>query len=452
MSVRGHTMSGRAISVPDDLQLKPPSSNVGEEPLASAVAYVRDLQRDGRLLLRFVARRMDRPLGTAGFLAGAEPAPDGTELAAHVLMEDPERIARDRNRFVALAACIDQLSRNAAPATVGTIRLTIAYLRIAGEGSEPPADVASRARKLRWMMRLIIAIAVAATVTSVLLLANVDDGRRAMQQLQEVRRDLSTTTIDLSKLPDTAWIIHPGRSATIAQRPVDSGNAPTPFLGFCMKDDTDGWRQPSLSEPGARAQALCSSLYETALREALVFQRITAWNCRTHSILTLGGLLSSDEGPEAPCGSLPERPRDPMASDGSDWHRTEIRTAGTISVLTGFVLPLLLGCVGGCAYVLRRLGQKLSDWTLEVRDGSHSLLRVLLATMLGGLLGVVWSGDQPVQLGGFALSLAAAAFFVGFALEVVFTIIEAMVDGVSGKLRPLPQAAPVAQVGSSSTL
>lgn len=121
------------------------------------------------------------------------------------------------------------------------------------------------------------------------------------------------------------------------------------------------------------------------------------------------------------------------------WQRTEVRAAASISVLTGFVLPLLLGCVGGCAYALRRLDQKLSDWTLEVRDGSHSLLRVLLATMLGGLLGVVWSGDQPVQLGGFALTLAAAAFFVGFALEVVFTVIEAMVDGVAGKLRaPAP--------------
>jgi hypothetical protein len=126
------------------------------------------------------------------------------------------------------------------------------------------------------------------------------------------------------------------------------------------------------------------------------------------------------------------------------WQRTEVRAAASISVLTGFVLPLLLGCVGGCAYALRRLDQKLSDWTLEVRDGSHSLLRVLLATMLGGLLGVVWSGDQPVQLGGFALTLAAAAFFVGFALEVVFTVIEAMVDGVAGKLRaPAPPPPPL---------
>jgi hypothetical protein len=117
------------------------------------------------------------------------------------------------------------------------------------------------------------------------------------------------------------------------------------------------------------------------------------------------------------------------------WERTEIRTAGAISVLTGFVLPLLLGCVGGCAYALRRLDQKLSDWTLEFHDGSHAMLRILLATMLGGLLGVLWTGNEQVQMGGFTLSLAAAAFFVGFSLEVVFTVIEAMVDGVAGKLR-----------------
>jgi hypothetical protein len=44
---------------------------------------------------------------------------------------------------------------------------------------------------------------------------------------------------------------------------------------------------------------------------------------------------------------------------------------------------------------------------------------------------MVWSGDEQVRVGGLALSLAAAAFFVGFALEVVFSVIEAMINGVA---------------------
>lgn len=69
--------------------------------------------------------------------------------------------------------------------------------------------------------------------------------------------------------------------------------------------------------------------------------------------------------------------------------------------------------------------------------------------MLGGLLGVVFTGDGKVELGGYTLSLAAAAFFVGYSLEVVFSLIETMVDGVAGKLRaaPLPPVqAPMVQM------
>jgi hypothetical protein len=62
-------------------------------------------------------------------------------------------------------------------------------------------------------------------------------------------------------------------------------------------------------------------------------------------------------------------------------------------------------------------------------------MRVLLASILGGLLGAVWSGNEAVSVGGVDLSLAAAAFFVGFALEAVFSLIEAMVASVSGRIR-----------------
>jgi hypothetical protein len=410
----------------------------------TAFDYVRDLQRDGRLLLRHVARRSDRALGVGdGFAAATGPG-------FRVLTEDPALITTDSARLEALATCVDVLSRQVAPANVATIRLTSAYLRMASEGGEPPSEVVVRARKLRRMMQLIIAIAVLATFLSVVLLAHVDDGRRAVQQLREVRADLATTYRDLGALPNAAWVQRGGSGIA----PELTGTAPA-YAPFCEGAAPGVWREPALTETGARAQALCSQRYEAALREALVYQRLAAWNCNTYALFTLGGLLGGAraDNPQDRCGVLPQPPaRPPMSADGSDWPRTEIRTAATISVLTGFVLPLLLGCVGGCAYALRRLDQKLSEWTLEVRDGSQLLLRVLLATMLGGLLGVVWSSDQPVQLGGFTLSLAAAAFFVGFALEVVFSVIEAMVEGVAGKLRsvppPPPAPGPVAAVRS----
>ena len=101
----------------------------------------------------------------------------------------------------------------------------------------------------------------------------------------------------------------------------------------------------------------------------------------------------------------------------------------------GFLLPLLLGSLGGCAYAMRRIDQKLSSWTLEPQDGRHAVVRVGLAAVLGGLAGVLWTGGEPLTLGGLSLSLAAIAFFVGFSVEPVFRLIETtVIDGVLKKM------------------
>jgi hypothetical protein len=397
-----------------------------------AAEFTRGLQRDGRLLLRFAARRPDRPIGPA---VPTTATAAGDQIAAwSVLTADPTEVARDQTKLATLVACVDDLSRRAAPASVATIRLSSAYLRIPLEDNEPPPAVATRAATLRRIMDWITLIAVVATGVGVLLLAHVDDGRRAVQQLQEVRRELTTTYGELAKLPAGAW-------TTVEPPPIDGAPRPAAlFPAFCPGEDDHRiplpGRHPSSAETsGAQAAALCSQWSQAALREELTFQRLAAWNHRTHW-LVLGSLVDTAcrwiYG-AADCSALPAATDD--AKMARHWERTEIRTAGAISVLTGFLLPLLLGCVGGCAYALRRLDQKLSDWTLEFHDGSHAMLRILLATMLGGLLGVLWTGNEQVQMGGFTLSLAAAAFFVGFSLEVVFTVIEAMVDGVAGKLR-----------------
>lgn len=423
-----------------DVTPRLPASPLPPAPLSpdtqAAIDYVRDLQRDGRLLLRHIARRADRSLAaadpTAGLAGGAPLLP--------VLTTDPEVVARERSLLGTLATCVDALSRQAAPATASTIRLTSAYLRMVVEGKEPPPEVQRRVRTVRWVIWGIMAFAVLAMVSALMLLAHVDDGRRAVQQLQAVRQELRATYDELGKLPAGAWV--PPEAAGRATQPA-AGPVDARYRDFC--DDRAQGRMPSGGAEGVRAHALCSQLAEASLREALVFLRLEAWNCRTYRFFTPWRLYG--EGCGLPPG-VPPALEAPL--NDKHWARTEIRTGASISVLTGFVLPLLLGSIGGCAYVLRRLDQKLSDYTLEVRDGWHAVLRVLLATMLGGLLGVVWSGEQPVQLGGFALSLAATAFFVGFALEAVFTVIEAMVDGVAGKLRaPPPAPVPVVVQGVS---
>jgi hypothetical protein len=393
------------------------------------IAYVRDLQQDGRLLLRHVARRPDRPLAVALGDTAAGP------LALPALTADPVEIARDPARLQSLAATVDALSRQAAPANASTIRLTGAYLRIEDEDDVSPVAFLRSVKWLRRFIRGIMFSALIAMLLALALLAHVDDGRRATQLLRAAQAEIQATYVELNKLPDTAWV---------SVRP-DSGLPPGALQPVCGGETTPPiGRVPAANAEGARAAALCSTLWEAGLRQDLAFLRLARWNARIGRLVPFSSSLFgadpfADRGASGPRegghGPSATSPQDNVKVKARDWERTEIRTASVISTLTGFVLPLLMGFIGGCAFVLRRLDQKLSESTLEIRDGLQAILRVLLATILGGLLGAVWSGDEPIQLGGYALTLAAAAFFVGFALEAVFTLIEAMVEGVAGKLK-----------------
>ena len=96
---------------------------------------------------------------------------------------------------------------------------------------------------------------------------------------------------------------------------------------------------------------------------------------------------------------------------------------------------MLLGLLGAFTYVYRDMDRRVRTSTLRPGDGAHGTLRMLLGTILGGLLGVIWTNGQPIEFEGVALSLAALAFFVGYSVEVVFQIMEILVTKVVGQLQ-----------------
>jgi hypothetical protein len=117
------------------------------------------------------------------------------------------------------------------------------------------------------------------------------------------------------------------------------------------------------------------------------------------------------------------------------WESSELRASAFTADLTGFVLPMLLGLLGAFTYVYRDMERRVRTSTLQPGDGAHGTLRMLLGTILGGLLGVIWTNGQPIEFEGVALSLAALAFFVGYSVEVVFQIMEKLVVKVVGQLQ-----------------
>jgi hypothetical protein len=66
---------------------------------------------------------------------------------------------------------------------------------------------------------------------------------------------------------------------------------------------------------------------------------------------------------------------------------------------------MLLGMLGALTYVYRDLDRRVRSAMLRPGDGLHGTLRMLLGTILGGLLGLLRTSNQPINLEGVTLSL-----------------------------------------------
>jgi len=464
------------------------SARMAQAP--STERYIHTTQADGRLLVRFIARRSDRSLAAEAATVPTDPA------ALGVLFAPVEEVARDPAQIAALVACVDGLSLRATPANVRSIRLTSTYLGIAMEDGEPPPGIRIEAWWIRSYTWLVTALAVLLLLTGIGLLVHMDAGRRLLQQLKdlrqqegEVQKDIATLALAESVPLGVLERVVPGanggkpqvtavwmrpemvepvakafgtkpedaakglEAAPLCERPLrlapgGDGRVEVTFVPSIAEAEWTSstltwWREPATK----KAAEICRRHGDMRVRLGLLYAALADWNCRSHqmfavlaapyeAVQSVLGVAREDAGPACgkPTGDLPPE----VGMDA--WRSHETRVTIASSVVAGFLLPLVLGCLGGCAYALRRIDQKLSGWTLEPQDGRHALVRVALAAVLGGLLGVVWTGGEPVALGGFSLSLAAAAFFIGFAVEPVFKLIETkVIDALIARLgKPTP--------------
>lgn len=440
----------------------PASGHPSRSPESDFEGYVSQLQKDGRLLLRFIARRTDRIVPTS-LIDQARPQGDAGPPAQGeraLLLGDCAAIARDARQFAALVNLVDDLSMRAAPATTGTLRLTYAYLDIPAEGQEPPDEFKSHAAVLRRSMQALVAWSVLAFLLTVAMLIHLTEGQNALKQLTQQRNVHDGFVSQLALI------------AAQATRPLDTICSASESQGGAQRKTGNQDSTGSATQPAVIWQAtdICGRKTNVEREMAITYAKITDWNCITAAM-----------APWIPnytrCAYWDRRPAQAMSwqdlswldmekvaspiprfhgsrwaaikalliddrgvLDAEDratqiWDSTEIRSQIYMSSLAGFVTPMMVGMLGGCIYALRRFDAKLTHCTLERGDAIRSWLRVLMAAIMGGLLGVIWTSDQPVHLGSFSLSLTALAFFVGFSLEVVFTVIEAMVDSVATRMR-----------------
>ncbi len=384
-----------------------------------AIAQVRQLQGDLRVLMQHVAARLGRSdvPGPRAVAAGTEPggplpasAPAGFDAHARLLVLAAEEIARDGALLGQLYAGIGALTRLAAPAEVASVRITLAFLRGGGAvDEEAPGYAQAAARRLLRWARASALLCLFVFFAAVALLVHVDRGRRAVQQLEQVRSEYRVAA-DSFTVP---------RAGSGQGAPGAAGAAE-------CRDELEG----GPAAPGAQGRAApqppalsCERLRDVLLRMAIVYRELRSWNTISERLAYASPIawLAPGLAPEA---GLPEE----------HWQSTELRTTIMMATLTGFVLPTMLGLLGACVYVYRQLDGQIEAFALDGREAVHGTLRMLFGAILGGLLGTIWTSGGAVQVEGVPLSLAALAFFIGFSVEVVFRLVDALVRAVADRI------------------
>ena len=98
-------------------------------------------------------------------------------------------------------------------------------------------------------------------------------------------------------------------------------------------------------------------------------------------------------------------------------------------------MPILYGCLGSFAFVLRRHDNRLAWRVLSPHDLQANNIRLVLGVLIGGCIGLFYSGSAVAQTTGIlgaaaTLSTAAIAFLAGYGVEGVFQALDALIKQV----------------------
>jgi hypothetical protein len=140
---------------------------------------------------------------------------------------------------------------------------------------------------------------------------------------------------------------------------------------------------------------------------------------------------------------------DPMVT--SRWIGVEQLATASLTVLGNYVMPIMYGFLGSLAYVLRRHYDRLTVHLLSPRDLRANAIRLRLGTMIGGCIGLVYSGSGAAQTTGtlglaVTLSTSAIAFLAGYGVDGVFKALDGLITQVfrANAIEKPPQPSPPA--------
>jgi hypothetical protein len=83
----------------------------------------------------------------------------------------------------------------------------------------------------------------------------------------------------------------------------------------------------------------------------------------------------------------------------------------------------LLGMLGACTYVVRMISEQVRDSTFTSTSGLRHLLRVVLGSIVGIIITVLWTKGSPD-----GISVSALSFIAGYSIEPVFATFDTFAE------------------------
>ncbi len=114
-----------------------------------------------------------------------------------------------------------------------------------------------------------------------------------------------------------------------------------------------------------------------------------------------------------------------------------------LKVLEGYVLPLLYGLLGAFIFVLRSLLSEIKAITYTADCEVRYRLRLTLGALGGMIIGWFLTPEE-VDLSA-SVSSMALAFLMGYNVDVLFSLMDKIIDNIKQSLDKAPTSAPVAK-------
>lgn len=434
---------------------------------------------DVALLRTFVSSRNEITLDRA-FAPGfpvPPPAEAPTKHAFLARLAEIERagadaISRDPEATAFLFGARDTLNAVAAPADAYTIAFTGFYTGALPEAGvlrhrKDFAEMRTQARISKLVLGAMAAVGVVLVVLAVHLSVHATVGKTVLEQV--ARTDAALSAIDREiAVADVRAL------SSMEQKPgVWSATMPrlcdrmALMAGMASRPDSivHGFEGPE-------HWLLCDRRREAKLRNDVAKSELATWIDATTGMTPRAvgreparfGTAHASTGEDV--ARVEPQPQEPGFSFASwiSWlpglsvrdpskhtqYTSEQVGWALIGALAVYYLPVLFGMLGGAVYAVRRLNQKILGSELHPRDWRHAVLRIFMAFLIGGCIGLFFRSDGTAigDTGSeITLSIAALAFLAGYSVEVVFRFFDLLIGQAA---RLVSVVAPEGQAGGAA--